>query len=303
MSKTDFLNRVFNEDMLEGVTRLPDEAIDLIVADPPYGLGKDYGNGSDKLSAEKHLEWYEQWISLCIPKLKSTGSFYIFATWQYSPEIFSFMKKKLIMVNEVIWDRKVPSMGGTIRKFSSVHDNIGFFAKSKKYFFDLDPIRIPYDEKTKKARTRSIFVGHKWLEIGYNPKDVWSVSRLHREHREREDHPTQKPLELIERMVLSSCPKGGTVLDPFMGTGTTAVACIKTGRNYVGFEINEKYCKTIEARIKRARGQVGLFEETAPIQKQQFPDLKFYKNGQVPSGAFHMSQIRTLPKNQLTSPT
>lgn len=71
------------------------------------------------------------------------------------------------MVNEIIWDRRVPSMGGSTRKFSSVHDNIGFFVKSQKdYYFNLDPVRIPYDEETKKARTRSIFVGKKWLEMG-----------------------------------------------------------------------------------------------------------------------------------------
>ena len=85
-------------------------------------------------------------------------------------------------------------------------------------------MRIPYDAATKKARSRSIFVGAKWLEVGYNPKDVWSVSRLHREHPERADHPTQKPLEIIERMIKASCPPGGVVLDPFMGSGTTALA-------------------------------------------------------------------------------
>jgi site-specific DNA-methyltransferase (adenine-specific) len=87
-----------------------------------------------------------------------------------------------------------------------VHDTIGFFVNRKDYYFDLDAVRIPYDAETKKARSRSIFVGAKWLEVGYNPKDLWSVSRLHREHPERADHPTQKPLEIIERMVKASCP-------------------------------------------------------------------------------------------------
>lgn len=119
--------------------------------------------------------------------------------------------------------------GGTTRRFTSVHDNIGFFAVSKAYYFDLDPVRIPYDADTKKARSRKLFEGSKWLEMGYNPKDVWSVSRLHRQHAERVDHPTQKPLEIIERMVLASCPPGGRVLDPFMGSGTTAVACARQG--------------------------------------------------------------------------
>ena len=162
-----------------------------------------------------------------------------------------FLKKHLIMLNEIIWDRRVPSMGGSTRKYSSVHDTIGFFAKTDKYYFDLDPIRIPYDPETKKARSRSIFVGKKWLEVGYNPKDLWSVSRLHRIHAEREEHPTQKPLEIIERMVKASCPQGGIVLDPFAGSGTTVDACIRNNRHFIAFELNPTYYEII---LRRAEG-------------------------------------------------
>jgi site-specific DNA-methyltransferase (adenine-specific) len=144
-------------------------------------------------------------------------------------------------------------MGGTVRKFTSVHDNIGYFAVSKDYYFDLDPVRIPYDAATKKARSRKLFEGSKWLELGYNPKDVWSVSRLHRQHAERVDHPTQKPLEIVERMVLASCPPGGRVLDPFMGSGTTAVACARHGRQFTGYEINADYCAIAEQRVAGAK--------------------------------------------------
>ena len=223
--------------------------MDLVVADPPYCLGKDYGNDSDLMAPDEFLEWSKAWITAVAPKIKDTGSIYVFTTWRFSPEIFSFMKTRLTMVNEIIWDRRVPSMGGTTRRFSSVHDTIGFFAKSKDYFFDLDAVRIPYDQETKKARTRSIFVGKKWLEIGYNPKDVWSVSRLHRLHHERENHPTQKPLAIIERMVKSSCPEMGVVLDPFAGSGTTIEACLKHNRQCIAFEINPDYCSLIRERI------------------------------------------------------
>jgi site-specific DNA-methyltransferase (adenine-specific) len=165
------------------------------------------------------------------------------------------------MVNEIIWDRKVPSMGGSTRKFSSVHDTIGLFARSKDYYFNLDSVRIPYDAETKRARTRSIFVGKKWLEVGYNPKDVWSVTRIHRQDPERQDHPTQKPLEIVERMILASCPPQGLVLDPFMGSGTTAVAAGKHGRRFVGFEINPDYWATAKRRL--ASSSEGPSVETA----------------------------------------
>lgn len=242
-------NIIHNDDILIGIDKISDNSVDLIIADPPYGLGKDYGNNSDKLAYKEHLEWNYKWIDAVIPKLKTTGSFYIFLTWQYSPEIFSYMKQKLTMINEIIWDRRVPSMGGSTRKFSSVHDNIGFFVKSKKYYFDLDSVRIPYDAETKKARTRSIFEGSKWLEMGYNPKDIWSKARLHAQDPERENHPTQKPLDIIERIIKASSREGDIVLDPFMGTGTTAVGCTNTGRKYIGFEISKEYYDIILKRI------------------------------------------------------
>jgi site-specific DNA-methyltransferase (adenine-specific) len=233
-----WVNRVFCEDALEGLARIPDGSVDLILTDPPYNLGKDYGNGSD-----------QQWIVKALPKLKPNGSLYIFLTWRFSPEIFVMLKQRMTMMNEIIWDRRVPSMGGSVRSFTSVHDTIGFFVNRKDYYFDLDAVRIAYDAETKKARSRSIFVGAKWLEVGYNPKDLWSVSRLHREHPERADHPTQKPLEIIERMVKASCPPGGVVLDPFMGSGTTALAAKRCGRDFVGFELNPAYCGIIESRL------------------------------------------------------
>jgi site-specific DNA-methyltransferase (adenine-specific) len=254
------MNKIFNEDVLSGIGKIADDSVDLILTDPPYCLGKDYGNDSDQKSAADYLDWTYRWIDAVLPKLKKTGSFYIFLSWQYSPEIFVYLKNKLRMVNEIIWDRRVPSMGGSTRKFSSVHDNIGFFVKSNNYHFDIDSIRIPYDEETKKARTRSIFVGKKWLEMGYNPKDLWSTSRIHAQDQERENHPTQKPLEIVERMVKASCPENGVVFDPFMGTGTTAVACLKNDRQYVGFEINKDYHKIIMNRIKKVDNRPTLFQ-------------------------------------------
>ncbi|CAG2154289.1 Modification methylase RsrI [Cupriavidus campinensis] len=244
--------RLYQEDVLEGISKIPDGSIDLVVADPPYGLGKDYGNDSDRLSGQAYLEWSERWMDAIVPKIAPRGSLYLFCTWQYSPELFVMLKQRLTMINEIIWDRRVPSMGGTTRKYSSVHDNIGFFARQRDYYFDLDPVRIPYDAETKKARSRPRFEGKKWLEVGYNPKDLWSVSRIHRQDPERADHPTQKPLEIVERMVLSSCPPGGLVLDPFTGSGTTAVACVRHGRRFVGYEMNPEYAQLVRQRVEAA---------------------------------------------------
>lgn len=264
---SSWVDQVFCEDALSGMARIPDGSIDLILTDPPYNLGKDYGNTSDQQGVEEYLAWTERWIDAALPKLKPNGSLYIFLTWRFAPEIFVMLKKRMTMMNEIIWDRRVPSMGGSVRSFSSVHDTIGFFVNRKDYYFDLDAVRIPYDAETKKARSRSIFIGAKWLEVGYNPKDVWSVSRLHREHPERADHPTQKPLEIIERMVKASCPAGGIVLDPFMGSGTTAIAARQAGRHFTGFELNPDYCDIIRARL--AAPEVPVAGKTQGCREEQ----------------------------------
>ena len=242
---------LYNEDYFAGVERIADGSVDLVIADPPYGLGKDYGNDSDRLSGADYLDFSRRWVEATLPKLKATGSLYVFLSWQNSPEVFSLLKTSMTMVNEIIWDRRVPSMGGSTRKYSSVHDNIGLFVMSRDYYFDLDSVRIPYDAQTKKARSRSIFVGKKWLEVGYNPKDVWSVSRIHSQDPEREAHPTQKPVEIVERMVLASCPPGGLVLDPFMGSGTVAEAALMHSRCLIGFEMNPDYFAIALARAAR----------------------------------------------------
>jgi site-specific DNA-methyltransferase (adenine-specific) len=284
---TSWVNQVFCEDALEGLARIPDGSIDLLLTDPPYNLGKDYGNDSDQQSVEAYLAWTEQWIDKALPKLKANGSLYIFLTWRFAPEIFVMLKKRMTMMNEIIWDRRVPSMGGSTRSFSSVHDTIGFFVNRKDYYFDLDALRIPYDEQTKKARSRSIFVGAKWLEVGYNPKDLWSVSRLHREHPERADHPTQKPLEIIERMVKASCPPGGVVLDPFMGSGTTALAAKRLGRQFAGFELNQAYCDIINARLAAPEVPVAgaVKKRTAAAKKVAAPGLAKNRKTVVPAEA------------------
>lgn len=234
----DWIDQLFCEDALQGLARITEGAADLLIADSPYGLIKDYGNDSDKMAAVAYLAWMDAWITLALLKLKANGSLYIFLTWRYAPKVFVILKQRLTMMNEIIWDRRVPSMGGSTRRYYLLHDTIGFFVKAKDYYGDLEAIRIAYNAVTKKARSRSIFVGAKWLELGYNPKDVWSISRPHLEHREHADHPAQKPLAIIERMIRASYPSGGVVLDPFMGSVTIPVAAQQCDRRFVGFELN-----------------------------------------------------------------
>ena len=155
MSDQSLPATLYNEDFFQAVSRVCDGSVDLVIADPPYGLGKDYGNDSDNLAGDDYVEFSRRWLEALLPKIKPDGSLYVFLSWQNSPEVFSLFKKRLIMLNEIIWDRRVPSMGGSTRKYSSVHDTIGFFANSRDYHFDLDSVRISYDAETKKEIGRA----------------------------------------------------------------------------------------------------------------------------------------------------
>jgi site-specific DNA-methyltransferase (adenine-specific) len=293
-----YLDKVINIDALQGINLLPESTLDLVIADPPYGLFKDYGNDSDMKKPSEFIKWTKTWLSLIIPKIKLTGSLYIFTTWRYCPEIFMFLKSKMIMVNEIIWDRKVPSMGGSTRRFSSVHDTIGFFARTKNYYFNLDAVRIPYDKETKKARTRSIFVGKKWLELGYNPKDVWTVARLHKIHSEREQHPTQKPMQIIERMIKASCPENGVVLDPFAGSGTTVATCLLNNRHFIAFEINREYFQIILNRIDRIKS--GKLDDIFTSDEKIEPDMNNYNRLEINNKLIENNEFINNSDNQIS---
>lgn len=271
MTIKNYVNQVFNEDAISGLARIPDGAIDLIITEPPCNLRTD----CDTQEAVEYLKWMEQWIDAALPKLKATGSLYIFVSWYFSPEIFVMLKKRMTMLNEIIWDRVVPATDDSERSFTPVHDSIGFFAVDKGYYFDLDAVRIPYDAETKKARSRSIFVGAKWLEIGYNPKDLWTVSHNNPED-ELIEQAAQKPLEIAERMVKASCPPDGIVLDPFMGGGTTAVAAQRCGRRFVGFEKNAVNCEIIANRLASIEGCLSVKnnQPSEPIRSKPTENVK-----------------------------
>lgn len=233
---------LYNCDFLIYVVYLLDVLIDLIVVDLLYGFGKDYGNDLDKCLGDDFFVWMCEWFDFVILKLKLSGLMYIFCMWQYVLEIFSFLKMKFMMVNEIIWDWCVLSMGGMMCCFMLVYDNIGFFVVFKVYYFDFDLVCILYDVDMKKVCLCKLFEGSKWLEMGYNLKDVWLVLCLYWQYVECVDYLIQKLLEIIEWMVFVSCLLGGCVFDLFMGSGMIVVVCVWQGCDFVGYEINESYC-------------------------------------------------------------
>jgi len=225
-------------DVIDGLKSLPNESVDLIITDPPYNLSKNYEASSDNLEFEEYINFSKLWLNESYRVLKPTGTIYVFMGMQFISYIYTILDRELKM-NFNSWITWFYTQGiGKTKGFSPRHDDILMFTKSKKFTFNLDDIRVPQKYYRSVNNMR-----------GANPGNVWEFSHVHYCSANRQSHPTQKPEGLIERMVLASSNKGDTVLDPFVGSGTTARVCQQLGRNIIGFDNNIKYIESSNDRL------------------------------------------------------
>lgn len=227
-------------DALAELKKLPSRSVDVVIADPPYNLGKDYGNGSDSLSFDDYISFSETWLKESKRVTKDNGTFYVFMGVRFISHIFNLMEKESnLTFNSWICWHYTQGLGKT-RGFSPRHDDVLMFTKSDKFKFNLDAIRVPQKYYRDRNNMR-----------GANPGDVWEFSHVHYSHPNRQNHPTQKPEGLIERMVLASSDEGDVVLDPFAGSGTTPRVCQQLRRNCIAMEINPTFVSMIRERLEQ----------------------------------------------------
>lgn len=225
-------------DALELMRVLPDEAVDLIIADPPYNLGKDYGNNQDHKEFADYLVFSRNWLTEARRVLRKNGTIYTFMGVRFIAHLYTILELQLgLCFNSWICWHYTQGMGRT-RGFSPRHDDILMFSKSPNHKFNLDEIRVPQKFYRDRNNMR-----------GANPGDVWQFSHVHYCHANRQSHPTQKPEGLIERMILASTDAGDSILDPFAGSGTTLRVAQQLGRDCKGFELNPGYVKLIKQRL------------------------------------------------------
>jgi len=227
-------------DCLNELRKLDSGTVDLIVADPPYNLGKDYGNNHDLKGFRDYLEFTESWLTESKRALKPTGSIYVFMGVRFISYLYDILDQRLGMFfnSWIVW-HYTQGMGRKIG-FSPRHEDILFFTKTENFHFDLDSIRIPQ----KYFRTRNNM-------SGANPGDVWEFSHVHYSNPERESHPTQKPEALLARIVSASSAEGALVVDPFSGSGTTLRVCQNLNRNCIGIEMNPEYVEMTKRRLAK----------------------------------------------------
>ncbi len=240
--------------------QVADNSVDLAVIDPPYNMKK--ANWDTFKSHSHFLDFTFNWIDLLIPKLRHASSLYIFNTPFNSAYIFQcLVEKKMTFRNWIIWDKQ-DGISAPKRKYVNGTETILFFTRGR-YTFNFDDIREPYKstERIKHAAKKGILKnGKRWYPNtdGRLCSEVWRFSSERHKRKvngklQKMDHLTPKPLDMIERIIKASSNEGDLILDCFMGSGTTALACRNLNRDFIGCEKNKKYYELCIQNIKRKK--------------------------------------------------
>lgn len=249
-------DQVIQGDTFQVLPFLPEQCVDLLIVDPPYNLEKNYhGNRFHQESREEYRNYTIQWLEQVLPLLKDTASIYVCCDWKSSLVIGDVLYQYFDVKNRITWQREKGR--GAKANWKNGMEDIWYATKSEKdYTFHLDAVKIrkrvnaPYKvdgkpkdwEMTKEGNYRNTCPSNFWDDISI---PYWSMP-------ENTAHPTQKPEKLIAKLLLASSSEGDLVLDPFGGSGTTAVTAYKLGRHFITIEQNELYCAWAQKRLEMA---------------------------------------------------
>jgi site-specific DNA-methyltransferase (adenine-specific) len=252
----DQQHKIIQADCIEALqTQILDNSVDLIFGDPPYNIGKNFNGLADKWETEEsYLAWCYQWLDLCVSKLKDNGSMYVMTATQFMPFFDIYLRKKLNIISRIVW--YYDSSGVQAKnKYGSLYEPILFCAKDEKnYTFNSEAILV--DAKT--GSKRKLIDNRKNPPQPYNTEkvagNVWEFPRVRYRMPEYENHPTQKPIVLLERIIKASSNENDLILDPFSGTFTTSSVAKMLNRKSIGIELQEEY-------VKIGLRRLGLQEE------------------------------------------
>ena len=244
---------VYNGDCLEILPLIPENSIDMVFADPPYKLSNDgftCQNGKmaavnkgkwDKSSGfENDMVFHNEWISACRRILKPTGTIWISGTYHSIYQCgYLLQKNEFHILNDIVWFKPNAPPNLSCRFFTASHETLLWARKEKKakHTFNYEEMKngaFPED-KLKKENTQM--------------RSVWSLAAPKTAEKEHGKHPTQKPLDLLKRIILAAANEGDIVLDPFCGSGTTGAACRFLNRSFIGIEIDKEYCELAKKRL------------------------------------------------------
>lgn len=244
---------LYNVDCVEALKLLPKESVDLFITSPPYNIGKEYETVMDM---DHYVEWCETWLQNIPRALKPSGAFWLNVGYVKYKEharalplaYLLWNKINLFLIQEIVWNYGAGVAG---KNFLSPRNEkwLWYVKNFEDYTFNLDLIRDPdvkYPNQKKNGKLRC-------NTLGKNPSDVWQIAKVtsgaNRSSPERTAHPAQFPTDLINRIVLGFSKENEVIVDPFMGSGSTAISALKHNRKVIGFEIRKDYCDIEVERI------------------------------------------------------
>jgi site-specific DNA-methyltransferase (adenine-specific) len=259
---------------------LPLQHVDLLFLDPPYNLDKAF-NGArfSRQDVEEYGSWLDGFIVALKPLLKKTASIYICGDWFTSISIFKVAASHFTVRNRITWEREKGR--GAKRNWKNASEDLWFCTMSDEYVFNVDSVKLrrrvlaPYTLPTGEPKDWSRTVGGDFRDT--HPSNIWTdITIPFWSMPENTDHPTQKSEKLLAKLILASTNEQGFVLDPFLGSGTSAAVAQKLGRRYLGIETDEEFCLLAAKRLKLARADKtiqgfsdGVFWERNTLAQQQ----------------------------------
>ena len=261
---------VFEGDCLQLLSTIPSGQIDLVVTSPPYNLGKSYER---RQGLDSYIAQQKAVIQECTRVLRATGSI----CWQVGNYVDDgaitpldivlfpiFIELGFRLRNRIVWHFEHGLHCS--RRLSGRYETILWFTKSDDYHFDVDPIRVPQKYPGKKYFKGPRAGQYSCNPLGKNPGDLWTIPNVKSNHVEKTEHPCQFPVELIERLVLALTRPGESVLDPYLGVGTSVIAAIRHGRRGIGAEILPEYARISRERIAlAAEGNLEVRPMNRPV--------------------------------------
>jgi site-specific DNA-methyltransferase (adenine-specific) len=247
------LGSLYAADALDWLTTLPAASVDLVFADPPYNLGRERWDdlGSDR----DYLAWSGRWIGETARILRPTGSLYVCGFSEVLADVKGVAAPHFAGCRWLVWYyRNKANLG---RDWGRSHESI-LHLRRPDFTLDVDAARVPYNAHTLRYPAHpqadsSRYGGKPYVwqpnPLGAKPRDVIEVPTLTNGMREKTTHPTQKPLELVRRLVAAATRPGDLVVDPFGGSGTTFVACEALGRRWLGCEVDPGFQQVIVDRL------------------------------------------------------
>ncbi len=229
---------------IDALENVEDNSVDLIFADPPYNIGKKLVDVPKRWESDgSYLKWCYRWLDICISKLSRNGTMYVMTATQNMPYFDLFLREKLTILSRIVWSYDSSSVQAR-KYFGSLYEPILHCVRNdKNYTFNSRDILV----EARTGAVRKLIDYRKSVPAVYNskkvPGNVWHIPRVRYRMDEYENHPTQKPIALLERIIKASSNEGDLILDPFSGTFTTSYVAKQLKRRSIGVEINEEYVK------------------------------------------------------------